>query len=64
MGSDAQETIVSGAVVAAVQLLESGKDFSAVFSSNDACRRALRAFRDAGKNFPGDVSVVASTISN
>jgi LacI family transcriptional regulator len=44
---------------AAAKLLKSGKHFTALFAFNDVCAiGALRAFREAGKRVPKDVSVV------
>ena len=44
---------------AAVKLLESGEYFTALFAFNDVCAiGAIRAFREAGKRVPKDVSVV------
>ncbi len=51
--------LISGGEIAAKQLLESGKKFSAVFSTNDVMAiGAMRALRDAGLSIPDDVSVV------
>jgi len=45
--------------VAAKQLLNSGRRFTAVFAFNDiSAFGAIRAFREAGKRVPEDVSVV------
>jgi LacI family transcriptional regulator len=44
---------------AAVKLLKSGEDFTALFAFNDVCAiGAIRAFREAGRVVPKDVSVV------
>lgn len=50
---------ISGGEAAVRQLLESGKRFSAIFSTNDAMAiGAMRALQDAGRRIPGDVSVI------
>jgi LacI family transcriptional regulator len=44
---------------AALKLLKSGEHFTALFAFNDVCAiGAIRAFREAGKRVPKDVSVV------
>jgi LacI family transcriptional regulator len=44
---------------AAVKLLKSRKQFTALFAFNDVCAiGAIRAFREAGKRVPKDISVV------
>jgi LacI family transcriptional regulator len=49
----------SGGEAAVRQLLDSGQQFSAIFSTNDAMAiGAMRALRDVGLRIPEDVSVV------
>ncbi len=44
---------------AAVKLLKAGRNFTALFAFNDICAiGAIRAFREAGKRVPEDISVV------
>jgi LacI family transcriptional regulator len=50
---------IKGGEAAARELLNSGKKFSAIFSTNDAMAiGAMRALRDAGLRIPEDVSVI------
>ncbi len=50
---------ISGGEEATHKLLENGKPFSAIFSTNDAMAiGAMRALHDAGLRIPDDVSVV------
>ncbi len=50
---------ISGGEEATRQLLASGKQFSAIFSTNDAMAiGAMRALRDSGRQIPEDVSVI------
>lgn len=53
------DNLIESGARAAIELLDSGEPFSAIFASNDAMAiGALRALRDRGLRVPNDISLV------